>query len=52
MLRSNRNFPDDPTPPWQERDPSPMRGPATTDGGSLPPSPAVDKQPDPEIDGP
>ena len=49
--RANKNYPDKP-PYWQDRDPSPHPGPKSTDGGSLPPSPAVNKQPDPEIDGP
>jgi hypothetical protein len=34
------------------REPSPFAGRGGNDGGRMPPSPAVDKQPDPEIDGP
>jgi hypothetical protein len=30
---------------------SPHPGPSTTDGGSLPPSPLVDREPMPQIDG-
>jgi len=45
MPKSNRNFPDDPTPPWQERDKAPMHGPTSTDGGSLETPPIAGKQP-------
>ena len=44
MPRSNRNFPDDPTPPWQERDKALMHAPISTDGGSVDTPPTAGEQ--------
>jgi hypothetical protein len=43
-MPTNRNFPDKP-PKWEDKDPSPHSGPASTDGGSLETPATAGKQP-------